>query len=206
MAKRLLRSSPPQTGTNALTAAGIRLHPPQQLTPQTPPSSESNHVAMRKCEHAALPVEYPSTLDYLASRQRRPSVKKPKACNCAAYSWPHRPGGGLCCWPSAPKRTCSTPAGTNRRGIARTRKARSWMFRRWGLNPVADREEFVRLYPVLQRYSPRTLDEARATLAYLRSTAPDHLVVQPEPGSWRWLPRDIQGRWMRYPRRFSEGS
>ncbi|MHA2132139.1 MAG: hypothetical protein ACW99L_19380 [Promethearchaeota archaeon] len=24
-------------------------------------------------------------------------------CTCEAYSWPHRPGGGLCNWPDSPK-------------------------------------------------------------------------------------------------------
>jgi hypothetical protein len=33
-------------------------------------------------------------------------------CTCAAYAWPHRPGGGLCRWPNAPAKTCPTPANT----------------------------------------------------------------------------------------------
>jgi hypothetical protein len=33
-------------------------------------------------------------------------------CRCAAYAWPHRPGGGLCRWPNAPVKTCPTPAST----------------------------------------------------------------------------------------------
>jgi hypothetical protein len=24
-------------------------------------------------------------------------------CRCPAYEWPHRPGGGLCCWPDPPQ-------------------------------------------------------------------------------------------------------
>jgi hypothetical protein len=23
-------------------------------------------------------------------------------CRCSAYQWPHRPGGGACCWPETP--------------------------------------------------------------------------------------------------------
>jgi hypothetical protein len=34
-------------------------------------------------------------------------------CRCAAYAWPHRPGGGLCRWPDPPAQSCSTPAGTH---------------------------------------------------------------------------------------------
>jgi hypothetical protein len=33
-------------------------------------------------------------------------------CNCAAYSWPHRPGGGFCRWPDEPEYRLTTPAGT----------------------------------------------------------------------------------------------
>ena len=34
-------------------------------------------------------------------------------CHCAAYKWPHRPGGGLCRWPLPPAGVFSTPAGTH---------------------------------------------------------------------------------------------
>ena len=33
-------------------------------------------------------------------------------CRCAAYAWPHRPGGGLCRWPEEPHWRCTIPAGT----------------------------------------------------------------------------------------------
>lgn len=35
-------------------------------------------------------------------------------CHCAAYQWPHRPGGGRCRWPEPPQDTCAVPAGTHR--------------------------------------------------------------------------------------------
>lgn len=36
------------------------------------------------------------------------------ACHCPAYAWPHRPGGGLCNWPSeVPSGEHPTPAGTH---------------------------------------------------------------------------------------------
>lgn len=42
-----------------------------------------------------------------------------KPCACAAYAWPHRPGGGLCLWPDPPAQTSSTPAGSRRFGKRR---------------------------------------------------------------------------------------
>lgn len=38
-------------------------------------------------------------------------------CHCAAYQWPHRPGGGLCKWPDEPAAIHHVEAGTRgRRG------------------------------------------------------------------------------------------
>lgn len=34
-------------------------------------------------------------------------------CTCDAYSFPHRPGGGLCRWPDVPEYQLTTPAGTH---------------------------------------------------------------------------------------------
>lgn len=36
-----------------------------------------------------------------------------KPCRCAAYAWPHRPGGGLCCWPLDPMYRLTRRAGTH---------------------------------------------------------------------------------------------
>lgn len=36
---------------------------------------------------------------------------RPIHCKCAAYRWPHRPGGGLCRWPDPPLYR-RTPVGT----------------------------------------------------------------------------------------------
>jgi len=33
-------------------------------------------------------------------------------CTCEAYSFPHRPGGGLCRWPEAPLYRLTTPPST----------------------------------------------------------------------------------------------
>ncbi len=44
------------------------------------------------------------------------------SCRCAAYNWPHRPGGGLCRWPNEPEYRLTTPAGTH--GPERNRRRR----------------------------------------------------------------------------------
>ena len=49
-----------------------------------------------------------------------PSEKtRPVKCTCAAYAWPHRPGGGLCRWPDPSQRVSLTPAGTHARNRLR---------------------------------------------------------------------------------------
>jgi hypothetical protein len=47
-------------------------------------------------------------------------------CRCAAYAWPHRPGGGLCRWPDPPARVSSIPAGKRRFGTQWRRKHTWW--------------------------------------------------------------------------------
>lgn len=37
-------------------------------------------------------------------------------CECIAYQWPHRPGGGLCCWPDPPRFRSLIPVGTHTLG------------------------------------------------------------------------------------------
>ncbi len=43
----------------------------------------------------------------------KPACKSAAICHCAAYAWPHRPGGGLCRWPDEPEYRLTTPAGTH---------------------------------------------------------------------------------------------
>jgi hypothetical protein len=45
-------------------------------------------------------------------------------CNCAAYNWPHRAGGGLCSFPDEPSKTCPTAAGKRAPGKLRRRQIR----------------------------------------------------------------------------------
>ena len=51
----------------------------------------------------------PTRLDRSWSRPPAPY----KACTCAAYRWPQRPGGGLCRWPLEPIWQHPIPAGTH---------------------------------------------------------------------------------------------
>ena len=44
-------------------------------------------------------------------RHRHANVQ---SCRCAAYAWPHRPGGGLCRWPEPPLYQRTTRSGTHR--------------------------------------------------------------------------------------------
>lgn len=34
-------------------------------------------------------------------------------CDCIAYDWPHRPGGGICRWPGEPEYYRTTRSGTH---------------------------------------------------------------------------------------------
>jgi hypothetical protein len=43
-------------------------------------------------------------------RPNRPARYVP--CTCVAYSWPHRPGSGLCRWPDPPHYRLTTPPAT----------------------------------------------------------------------------------------------
>jgi hypothetical protein len=54
----------------------------------------------------------------------RRSVGDVTPCRCVAYAWPHRPGGGSCCWPDAPRYKSTIPAGT-RHWTPRWRRRRS---------------------------------------------------------------------------------
>lgn len=44
-------------------------------------------------------------------------------CRCIAYTWPHRPGSGLCRWPLNPEYRLSTRAGTHKWPRERTSRS-----------------------------------------------------------------------------------
>ena len=50
---------------------------------------------------------------------RHPAPRRPPACRCGAYAWPHRIGSGLCRYPDPPLGRCRTLAGT--RGTVKLR-------------------------------------------------------------------------------------
>lgn len=88
------------------------------------------------------------------------AIAKPKTCQCPAYRWPHRPGGGLCCWPRSPISTCPTPASTNRPRTTRRRGVRASIMREYGLHPIRDRQLIDRVMPYLYREPGITLERA----------------------------------------------
>jgi len=71
-------------------------------------------------------------------------------CQCPAYPFPHRPGGGLCCWPEPPAATWAGELGRNAAtGMRRRSRIRRRLIRRYGWNPIADRERIKRWLPKL---------------------------------------------------------
>src|SRR3954468_2210551 len=100
------------TAVNALSVPGIasRLNQKNQTRNQTmarPP----NWI---RAENAACGW-LPSLRDYWREinrqereaqgqerEERKTRDKRRRKCQCKAYPWPHRPGGGLCCWPDPP--------------------------------------------------------------------------------------------------------
>jgi hypothetical protein len=59
----------------------------------------------------------------------RPVREHVPPCDCPAYAWPHRPGGGLCQWPHLPGRRSTTPLGT--RSWRHTARRQSRRYRRY---------------------------------------------------------------------------
>jgi hypothetical protein len=76
------------------------------------------------------------------------SKRRPK-CRCAAYPWPHRPGGGLCRYPDPPAATWKGQAGKNKPQELRMRGLVKRLCRQYGLNPIRDRDRIARMMPKL---------------------------------------------------------
>ena len=81
-------------------------------------------------------------------------VRKRATCTCAAYRWPHRPGGGLCRWPDPPAGQHPTAAGTNRPTAERRRGLRRTLMRKYGMHPIRDRAVINAILPILHK-NPR---------------------------------------------------
>lgn len=76
--------------------------------------------------------------------QIKASDKNRPKCRCAAYPWPHRPGGGLCRWPDPPVECWQ------RKHVVRPYRWRYTGLRRQiaranGLHPVKDRDQIFAL-------------------------------------------------------------
>jgi len=58
----------------------------------------------------------------------RPAFAEAHLCRCAAYRFPHRPGGGLCGWPSLPRGRCVTAQGQR---STKGKKRKNRRVKRW---------------------------------------------------------------------------
>jgi hypothetical protein len=56
-------------------------------------------------------------------------------CDCIAYAWPHRPGGGYCRWLLAPLFRCTVRSGKHSRPRYRGARARQFYDWRGGIEP-----------------------------------------------------------------------
>jgi len=78
-------------------------------------------------------------------------AKRRLKCRCAAYPWPHRPGGGLCRYPDPPLETWQGTSGKNVPTALRRCGYRKTLMRRYGLHPIRDREKIKRFLPRLYK-------------------------------------------------------
>lgn len=88
----------------------------------------------RRCDGWAVWGSFPGRCVAHGGRResplpRRRSAHRYQPCHCMAYRWPHRPGGGLCCWPDEPGDCCGTPAGRHKWPRIRTQADRETMAR-----------------------------------------------------------------------------
>ena len=81
---------------------------------------------------------------------RKARDKKRRKCQCKAYPWPHRPGGGLCRWPDPPQEVWQAkPRRPYRKRYAGLLRQ---IARANGLHPIRDRAAIEALMPrVLQQ-------------------------------------------------------
>ena len=83
-------------------------------------------------------------------KEPRKKAGKRTNCCCAAYPWPHRPGGGLCRHPDPPITTFAGKPGKNAPvGMRRRSAIRRRMLQRYGLHPIRDRKKIRRWLPKL---------------------------------------------------------
>lgn len=68
-----------------------------------------NFALWRSCDHRCRW----HTSDHLAAQTEASATTA--VCRCAAYAWPHRPGGGGCRWPDEPAAISAIEAGTRSR-------------------------------------------------------------------------------------------
>jgi hypothetical protein len=74
--------------------------------------------------------------------------KQPR-CTCAAYGFPHRPGGGLCRYPDPPLKKWKGTPGKSKPTALRRRGNRKWLLKQHGLHPIRDRRKIAEVLPGL---------------------------------------------------------
>jgi len=79
--------------------------------------------------------------------KRKAGDKRRRKCQCQAYPWPHRPGGGLCRWPEPPTQRYERPAWTHRPYRRRYAGILRQIARANGLHPIRDRAAIEDLMP-----------------------------------------------------------
>lgn len=78
-------------------------------------------------------------------RAKRKALDKTRpTCRCSAYPWPHRPGGGFCCYPDPPLEHWQ-PKPSGRPYQSRYAGLRRQIARANGLHPIKDRARIVTL-------------------------------------------------------------
>lgn len=135
----------------------------------------------------------------LGARDKGGSAERfpPRACSCAAYRWPHRPGGGLCRWPGAPAAEHRPARPFYPRPRVRLRgKVRDKVLGA-GLHPIRDRIAIQRIMPYLRRPQFRDVGEAlslagipwhrdrwgRITVSVAKESMVNSMVGWPQVGS-----------------------
>ena len=114
-----------------------------------------NATVVKRCSAttaAGLPCRAPACRGDDRCHRHGGRRQGPKACTCAAYAWPHRPGGGLCRWPEQPAGVCPTKPGMNKPTGLRRRGWRRSYLQSLKLNPIRDAERIKQIRPRRRRW------------------------------------------------------
>src|SRR5439155_10764086 len=130
-----------------------------------PPAEQANYqaeiVGRKREQREVVRIMAELTLRDRKKRERHErriangtAAKPRQTCKCAAYPWPHRPGGGNCRYPDPPAEVWKGKAGRHPYGtFARVSGGSSTIRRRiierYGFHPICDRDRIRRWLPKL---------------------------------------------------------